>query len=178
MHIIIINGYGTSGKDTFVKLFREHCFGDTYNYSTISTIEMIAKKLGWNNIKDEKGRKLLSDLKDAWMEYNDGPFKETVSLVNSIKNHKKKFVKNNKNIFLFIHCREIDEIKKFKNHFGNECKTLLIRNPRIQVPNIESEFNLENYNYDYIIDNDSSLVDLSKKAYNFKEILCSNTTQN
>ena len=66
---------------------------------------------------------------------------------------------------MFIHIREPEEIERAKNAFGAE--TLLIR--RVGLSSIISNYsdaNVENYTYDYIIEN-STLEELEKEAMNF-----------
>ena len=70
--IIIVNGCGGVGKDEFVKALDELI--TVFSYSTIDTYKKIAKEsFDWDEVKDEKGRKLLSDLKLAGINYNDAP---------------------------------------------------------------------------------------------------------
>lgn len=71
--IIVINGRGGVGKDTLCDFVKEK-YDDTYgvqNISSITRIKEIAKDIGWDGNKDEKGRKFLSDLKKALTEYGD-----------------------------------------------------------------------------------------------------------
>ena len=70
MKIIVINGTGGAGKDTFVDVLKSKSYVKDYfiyNYSTIDRIKTIAEQCGWDGKKDEKGRQLLSDLKDAFI---------------------------------------------------------------------------------------------------------------
>ena len=100
--VIIINGTGGSGKDTFVEYCSE--FAKVTNISSVDKVKEAAKILvGWNGEKDEKSRKLLVDLKKISIDYNDAPFKYIQ------KKYKEFIMRNSK--YLFIHIREIDEIK-------------------------------------------------------------------
>ena len=99
---------------------------------------------GWNGGKSEKDRKFLSDLKRLTTNYNDFSF-------DSIKNAVYQFENSNKEI-LFIHIRESEEIERAANAFS--AKTLLIK--RVGLENIitnYSDANVDNYPYDYIIEN-------------------------
>ena len=160
--IFIINGCGGSGKDTFIELFEKQNFGRTYNISTITKIKHIAKQLGWNGLKEEKDRKFLSDLKIAWIEYCNGPFNE---IINNIRDIKKSTKVKNKNIFIFIHCREPNEIKAFVKKLN--CKTILIKRPGFKIKSNPADGNIEDYKYDHIFINDGTLEDLEKKIYDF-----------
>jgi len=155
--VIIINGTGGSGKDTFVEFCSE--FAKVTNISSVDKVKEAAKILvGWNGEKDEKSRKLLVDLKQLSIEYNNSPTKY-------IQEEYDKFIKDNSE-YLFIHIREIEEIEKIKKLLN--AKTLLIRNPRIAlITSNNSDGNVYNYNYDYIIENDGTLEDLKQKAKKF-----------
>ena len=156
--IIIINGNGGVGKDEFVKQCQV-INSKVMNYSSINFAKKIAKECGWNGAKTEKDRKFLSDLKDLLTEYDDVPLKDMKRFVNACK---KKYV--------FLHMREPSEIEKCAKEFN--AITLLVRNNR--VPNIttnHADKDVENFEYDYIIENNGSLEDLKDSAETFlKEI--------
>lgn len=155
--VIIINGTGGSGKDTFVGFCTE--FAKVKNISSVDKVKEAAKILvGWNGEKDEKSRKLLVDLKRLSIEYNDSPTKY-------IKEQYEIFKKSDLQ-FLFIHIREIEEIEKIKKLLN--AKTLLIKNPRVAlITSNNSDKNVYNYKYDYIIENNGTLEDLKNKARKF-----------
>lgn len=155
--VIIINGTGGSGKDTFVEFCSE--FANVTNISSVDKVKEAAKILvGWNGEKDEKSRKLLVDLKQLSIEYNDFPSKY-------IKQKYDEFMESDSN-YLFIHIREIDEIEKVKKMLG--AKTMLVKNPRVAlITSNNSDGNVYNYNYDYVIENDGTLEDLKQKAKEF-----------
>lgn len=155
--VIIINGTGGSGKDTFVQFCSE--FANVTNISSVDKVKEAAKILvGWNGEKDEKSRKLLVDLKQLSINYNDAPTKY-------VEEQYDLFQKSDSE-YLFIHIREISEIKKIKKML--KAKTLLVVNPRIAlITSNESDGNVYKYNYDYIIENDGTLEDLKLKARQF-----------
>ena len=156
--IIIINGSGGVGKDTFV----EFCGGFTgvKNISSVDKVKEAAKILvGWNGEKDEKTRKLLSDLKQISIDYNNFPLVY-------IKNQVNDFLDNSFENIMFIHIREIEEIEKVKSVVG--AKTLLITNNRVEkIKTNKSDANVENYKYDFYIDNNGTLDELKEKAKKF-----------
>lgn len=159
-NIVIINGTGGSGKDTFVQMVSK--YADVYNFSSIDKVKEIARQIGWTGGKDEKDRKFLSDLKKLTTEYNDMSF-------NSIKVAVASFLESSLQI-MFIHIREPEEIKRAVLSFN--AKTLLIK--RVGLKNIQSNYsdaNVENYDYDFVITNDT-LEDLEMSAKKFVEQLC------
>ena len=159
--IIIINGTGGSGKDSFVSFCGE--FVKVLNVSAVDKVKEAAKILvGWNGEKDELSRKFLSDLKRLSIDYNDAPTKY-------IKSMAEQFKSSDEDI-MFVHIREIDEIKKAKKLL--KAKTLLITNPRVElITSNDSDKNVNEYKYDYYVSNDGTLEDLREKVEQFiKEI--------
>ena len=160
-NIIIINGTGGAGKDTFVSFCSE--IRGVLNVSTVDKVKEAAKVLvGWNGEKDEISRKLLVDLKQLSIAYNDAPTKY-------ICNMAEKF-KDSDNNLMFVHIREANEIEKAKQLLN--AKTLLITNPRVKlITSNDSDGKVNEYNYDYYIVNDGTLDDLKNKASKFVEEL-------
>lgn len=155
--VILINGSGGVGKDTFVNFCCDYV--DAINISSVDRIKEAAKILGWNGGKTESDRKFLSDMKLLTTEYNNGPFKYISDSIIRFR------AEEGANI-LFIHIREPLEIEKVKKEFG--CITLLVTNSN--VPNITSNMadaNVSSYEYDYVIDNSGTLYDLKHKAMKF-----------
>lgn len=153
--IIVINGTGGCGKDTFVELCKKHI--KVYNYSSIDKVKEVAKKIGWKGTKSEKDRKFLADLKKLTTDYNDMAFNSIIDAVDIFNNSEDEL--------MFIHIREPEEIKRVVEQFG--AKTLLIK--RVGQDIIKSNYsdaNVENYNYDYIIEN-TTLDEYEDKAINF-----------
>ena len=158
-NIIIINGYGGSGKDTFVEFVSK--YNKVYNFSSVDKVKEIAKLIGWTGTKEEKDRKFLSDLKKLTTDYNDMPF-------NSIKDAVNDFKMSDKEI-MFIHIREPEEIKRAVLEFN--AKTLFIKRDDInKITSNDSDKNVEKYDYDFIIEN-TTLDDLEEKAKNFYTII-------
>ena len=156
--IFYINGIAKSGKDSFVDLAGE--FIPIKKLSTITKVKYVAaESFGWNGKKDEKGRALLSSIKDAWTEYNDGP-------VNSIG----KLLENDDWPYsaVFIMVREFQEMMKMQERFGG--KTINVVRPGIEPGETEQSFLKMipvNYDYDIVIMNDGCLGDLKEDAKNF-----------
>lgn len=158
--IIIINGSGGSGKDTFVSYCQKeyNAYPDTIivgNCSTVDGVKNIARMAGWDGNKTEKDRKFLSDLKVLLGEYNNYPNKAVEDAIELYGFYNVKVV--------FVHCREPENIKWLKEKY--DAYTLLIVNNN--VPIIESnssDSRVFEYDYDEIIENNWSLDDLKEKA--------------
>ena len=127
--VFIINGKAGSGKDTFVNFQKEYA-RDNYgieiiNISTVDKIKEAAKLLGWNEVKDNRSRKFLSDLKDLSVEYYDFPAQYCYKVVKSMPY----------NGWLYIHCREPQEIEKMRQHiihYVPYCYTILLDRPGVE----------------------------------------------
>lgn len=157
--LIVINGVGTCGKDTFIDFCKQ--FTKCYNYSTIDYYKMLAKNyFEWDGVKDEKGRKLLSDLKIASIIYNNMPMK--------LLNHEyEKICDEGEHSIFFCVCRDIQDIEYIKANY-KRAYTLLIKNDNIPaITSNEGDANVFNYNYDYIIENNGTLEELRDKARDF-----------
>lgn len=168
MYVIIVNGAAKNGKDNFVKFFINNYDFKAVNWSTIDKVKEIAKKnFGWDNKKTNEARKFLSEIKRVWGEYNNGPFNY---MTNKIDNHFKKLNKKNKNnIIYFIHCREPYEIQKFKDKYKENCLTILLKRDDREVPDNDADRNVNNYNYDKIIQNNGNKIDFQLEAIKYVE---------
>ena len=153
--IVVINGTGGCGKDTFVLFCSK--YASVYNFSSIDKVKEVAKVIGWSGSKSEKDRKFLADLKKLTTDYNDMAFKSIIDAVNIFKNSKDEI--------MFIHIREPEEIKRVVDKFG--AKSLLIKRAGQElIKSNASDANVENYDYDYIIEN-TTLEEYENKAINF-----------
>ena len=156
--IIIINGTGGSGKDTFVSYCAD-CV-KVFNISAVDVVKEAARVLGWEGEKSETARKMLADMKQISINYNDGPTKYIMS--------KAEEFHNSENNLMFVHIREPEEIQKAKELLG--AKTLLVKNPNVElIKSNDADGRVEEYEYDYTIYNDGTLEDLYDKAFEFVE---------
>ncbi len=164
--IIVINGTGGSGKDTFVSYCEKYC--NIYNFSSIDKIKEIATIMGWDGGKTEKDRKFLADLKELATNYNDLPF-------NCIKEGINEFYDSNSDI-MFIHIREPKEIKRVVDEY-NALSLLIKRKNYELIKSNTSDANVENYDYDYIIENETlNKLDESAKKFVAELLSKSNLT--
>lgn len=155
--IIIINGMGGSGKDSFVKAC-QNIDPTIQNISSVNYVKQVAYELGWDGVKDTKGRRFLSDLKMALSAYNDAPF---IMTIKDIEDY-------DKNATVFVHIRESDDISKYKAYFehnGDIVTTMVINNSRVKpITSNLADADVYNSSYDWIIDNEGTLDDLAQSA--------------
>ena len=158
--IFVINGSGGVGKDTFVQFVSEfYCRltnKQVINYSSVDEIKKIAKDIGWTGSKTERDRKFLCDLKLIVSEYNDLPFAAMRGKFDAFKSSTDEDI-------LFLHIREPEEIKRAVQEFN--AITILVK--RDNIPHITSNLaddRVFNYDYDIVIDNNSTEADLKEVA--------------
>lgn len=163
--IFIQNSVGGSGKDTFASFLNKYI--PTHKYSIVDLPKEAAKVLGWDGGKTERDRKFLSDIMDLATEYNGAPFRDVVSIVTDFINNRIE------DKVLIIDMRDPRDIARAVEVFGAE--TILIRNPNVaKIESNHADRNVENYKYDYIIENDGTLEQLDKMAYLFCEQVIKN----
>lgn len=169
--VVVINGIGGCGKDTFVGMVKQvsipihdptnlsnHLTCVVENVSTIDPIKRAAITVGWDFDKSDRGRKFLSDFKKLVKNYNDFTY-----------HYCEDVIKEGQHKILFIHCREPEEIDRFVKDFG--AKTLLIRRSGVDIPTNDSDMAVENYSYDYVINNNGTIKDLEEQAVKFMKWL-------
>lgn len=167
MKIIIVNGKGGSGKDTFEEYFRdfaELCDNKVYKTSMVRAVKSIAQICGWQGGKDDKDRKFLSDLKMLLDDYNDFAFE---SVVNDILRAEKEHYD-----YIFIDAREPRDIDRLKDISLN-CYTVLITRieTTYKVYGNDADDCVFDYNYDYVIPNNSTLDEFKESAKTLFEII-------
>ena len=163
--VYITNGSAENGKDTFAEFLSEYI--SVFKYSSIDLVKEMFEIAGVSkHNKTEKKRKLWSDGKDLLTDYDDIPFKDITSIVTDFKSNKIEAK------VLLIDIREPEEIARAVETFGAE--TILVRKPNAKkIESNHADRDVEKYNYDYIIENDGTLEQLSKIAKFFcRDIVC------
>ena len=182
--VVIINGKPQSGKDTFCKYAQGYCNDDesanTLIISSVDPLKEMLTQLGWDGTKTDKIRDMLMDMKQLWIQNQDGP---TMFLFNNILEfHKACTGEDN---IVFVHIREPEEIKKLVNaltgfeSMGIDVISLLvIRKGGEDTPNQPAETRrsddealINSYGYDVTINNDEDLIKLQELAAEFVDKL-------
>lgn len=160
--IFIVNGKPRAGKDTFAQILNEYM--DVYKYSSVTKVKEIAKQCGWTGAKEEKDRKFLHELKMLTSAYSDMSYNDVLEEID-------KFKKGELDADIFVvdvrEPEEIDRLVKVTKAF-----TIFIENNR--VPSITSnaaDANVENYRYDFVIQNNGTLSDFEDNIKLFIEVL-------
>lgn len=166
--VFIINGYPGAGKDTFVELVKtvvEKLAIENRKIVNISTIdylkEIFIKDFNWDGIKTKDVRVALANIHTILTNWNDIPFKKTCE---KVRQHLQDIV--------FIHCREPENIEKYKKEFNaitlfvdnqQAEKVIYLNKPKYAIADLD----VKNYNYDIIINNNGTFEDLEREAENF-----------
>lgn len=155
--IYIVNGKPRAGKDTFAELLSKHC--RVFKYSSVDKVKQIAAKCGWDGGKTDKDRKFLADLKRVTTDFNDMSYDDVAEKV-------AYFLKTDFFDVMLIDIREPEEIERAIEGYGAEA--IYINN--VNVPMItsnESDANVNNFVYDYVIANDGTLDDFAETVKDF-----------
>lgn len=171
MIILIINGAPRTGKDTFIELLQNIAVKRVVSYSSIEWVKEMALFMGWDNNKDVKGRRFLSDIKDACTRYADIPFKKITKYINWYKEH--PLVAPG---YICINIREPEEIQKLVDWCKIQnipCYSIWIRRlsaetTATETMNNHADTSYMKYAYDYTIQNESTLEDYEK---NIKSVI-------
>lgn len=171
LRIVIVNGMPGSGKTTFENFCKEYLGAYCEIISTIDVIKEMARFGGWNGEKDSKSRKLLSDLKDLWTNYNDLSFNTVKKFINTWEQELKDFHVETKPHVLFVDSREPEEIARFKSEL--DAITVLIRRPEVEnkEQSNHADANVFNFKYDYYIFNEYTEEDLKEAAIDFLDLI-------
>lgn len=165
--VYVVNGE----NETFINFLSKYI--PTLKCSIVDLPKEAAKVFGWDGGKTEKDRRFLSDIMELSTKYNDAPFKDVLSLVTDFKNSK-DFVEYE---VLIIDMQDPKDIARAVETFGAE--TILVRNPNaIKIKSNHADRDVENYEYDYIIENNGTLEQLDSVARRFVDeiILCKKNT--
>lgn len=155
--IYIVNGKPRAGKDTFAELLGKHC--RVFKYSSVDKVKQIAAKCGWDGGKDDKDRKFLADLKRITTEFNDMSYDDVAEKV-------AYFLKTDFFDVMLIDIREPEEIERAIEGYGAEA--IYINNVNVpMVTSNESDANVDNFVYDYIIANDGTLDEFAETVKDF-----------
>ena len=162
--VFIMNGKGSSGKTTVENMIVEIAAAHGKKIEILSTIDYVkevAKGFGWDGSKEPKDRKMLSDLKDLLTERNDLPHKIVCDKIEKLMRSDVTAV--------FVDCREPAEIKRFVEEY-NALTVLVKRSSISMIYGNHADDNVEDYEYDCVIDNSRGLMELLDEANIFYEV--------
>lgn len=174
--IIITNGTGGAGKDTFCEYVTDYLGKKGYTAWRSSYVEFTRFMLSENGIdtskKTDKDRVLLAELNRLLEEYDDIPFKDCCQLIDdalfkSENNDPYQYCPEDLADVILLDVRNPDVIEKFKTVYNNVI-TVLIDNGTTNTAT-EEDRGVFNYRYDRIISNTRDLDFLKQQAEVFAD---------
>lgn len=163
MRIYVVNGFPESGKTTFERIVQKFLGRENvFIYSTIDTIKDLANMIGWDGKKDDRGRRLLSDLKAVMNQYNDYAMKEIKDHLHTIETLSRY---GTMEPIVFIDSREPKEIARIVKEF--DARTIFIKREKKTEFTNTSDQNVKDYNYNIYIWNDEDLLHLGFEVIDF-----------
>lgn len=169
--VAVINGKPTAGKDELIKrcriVIKDHDIPlHIHNVSSVDGVKEAAKILGWNGVKDDDSRNALSDLKVLSEKVWNGPNKYMQKYIEDIPEQ----VLPEYTDIVFLHVREIENINaivKICTEIEVPVTTIYVdRDVEVTAKNIGDANTLspDFYEYQHVISNDGTKMDLLFKA--------------
>ena len=151
--IVIINGTGGCGKNTFVNMFDENAA----HISMVDIVRELITKMGLtSDTKDENYRRFMHSFKRALEDYNDLPFQSVMCDI-------QKLMMDPNVPFIFIDMREPADVARIEKIY--DIFTVLVHNPRVaDISTNYADASVYDISYDYIIENDGDLEKLRESA--------------
>ena len=157
MKIIMLSGKAGSGKDTFYKLSLPGNF-DCERFAFADYLKDVARSVGWDGTKEEKGRQLLIDLGSIVRKYNPNFWVDIV--IENIKFTALDFLFDG--VSIITDWRYQNEYDRMVEAFGSE-NVITVRIERTELHSTltedqqkdQSEVDLEDFPFDYVIENDT-----------------------
>lgn len=162
--VIIVNGSGGVGKGEFVKALSK--LAPVVQYSIIDPVKEWLEIVGLSFVeKNDEYRKALYDLKTFLGQW-DIPYEYVKKIVNDfmlLDDYKDKEI-------LCVDMRESNDIKRAVADF--EAVTVLVTNNRVEyIISNAADKSVDNWSYDYFIENNGSLSELENKSKEFYSFL-------
>lgn len=163
MKIITFSGRAGSGKNLSAKMVEELVRGDTHELAYGNAVKGLASQMSWDGIKDEKGRKLLQSIGEAGRQYN--PDTWVCKVIEGIK----LIAGYNKDAVICITDARFpeNEVANIQKEFGKEnviaIKITGRKENMGELENDVSEISMDNFGYDFYIDNSSTPENLKKQ---------------
>ena len=173
LKVLAINGAPGSGKTTFENMIKARMGAYYRSRSTIDRVKEIAAECGWDGTKTLENRKFLSDLKDLLTSYNDGPMQDIKRCIDDFEEELRLYhVEGQPHIFV-SDVREPAGLQRFKDEY--DAITILIRRAAAEEVETSNHADAEvlHFDYDYIINNNSTLDTLQQIAYDFVDLIFS-----
>lgn len=170
--LIVINGYPKSGKSLMCKYINEILLTKnilSLEVSYASLAKSIATSLGWNGEKTLEDRLFLSELTNITAKWKNLPFMNNIEEINNGFNSKYDCA--------MIHAREpktIEDIKKYYSDNKNvKVYTVYLERRAVKDEKFSNEADrgVENYDYDFYLNNNGTKESLFKTTEDWIEYI-------
>ena len=168
--VVIVAGNSGAGKDCLINMFRE--MEPSCNRFSITDFAIpIAREMGWDGERDEKGRELLADIIDIGLKYSNKPL---MSLAHKCAFDRAKFtfviLKSPKDISLYkeVHSALYSKIKIASCIVYKDPAIVSIENTEKKLPIDCIDYNLHLDLFDFKISS-SQFVTLRAKLLELME---------
>lgn len=157
--IIAVLGKAQAGKDTFAQIVKEQLSWDIQRLAFADPIKRIAREIGWNERKDEKGRQLLMDIGEGGRAHNPNIW------VNIVRD---KILKIPRSVPIVVtDVRRYNELEMLKK-FGAVTVRIVRQDTKNSLTTEQqqhvSETELDDYLVDYTIINDGNIDNYAKQV--------------
>jgi hypothetical protein len=167
----LIAGKARHGKDTVAQMLKDKLLGKSLIIAYADYVKYTAQKyLGWDGIKNEAGREILQLWGTDIVRTKKGKTDFWVDAVSNLI----EVLDDEYDHFLIPDCRFPNEILNMKIKYGLD-KVIALRIERanftseltLEQQNHKSEIGLDDFYFDYCINNDGSLDDLEIEVEKF-----------
>lgn len=156
--IIVLSGKAKSGKNTAANIISEYYKDKCIQISFAHYLKQYVKNItNWDGSEETKPRDLLQSIGIDLIKNKINPNLLIDRVCDDIKVYSYFF-----DYIIITDARLVDEVETLKNNF--ECVTIRITNSKennltIDQQNHITETNLDNYKFDYVIENNEYLKD-------------------
>lgn len=159
MLIVMVAGKAGSGKDEVAKIICSH-YKRAKRFAFADNLKCIARSLGWNGLKDERGRLFLQQLGAVGREYNPSVWIEFVKW--QIQD---ELYETNNNLFVIPDFRFPNEYRIIKHKWPDTITIKLTGRASDLGSNANdiSEHSLEHFPFDFVVDNSGTKDELADK---------------
>lgn len=168
-HLIVVNGYARSGKDTAVKFIRDDAYHRQMLTGSVSSIDPIADMLRGAGILFDRHDLKPKD-RDLLAEVGSAVEKHSFFRTDYVIHRAREFFLSaqDRAALMFVHMREPENIKRVRtlsDQAGWSFNTVFVSRPGIErITSNVADTSVEQMSYDMTLHNDGTLDDLRARC--------------